>query len=100
MEVLAIGPLFGQFEPQLYDHNNQAKTPKGIEKQKLLNLSAHLIFTKGPSIFTTLLYKDLSPLFLEGVYDPLAGDMHLIGCRRANIEFDLDCLVETKVQNP
>ncbi|MED6110966.1 hypothetical protein PIB30_047963 [Stylosanthes scabra] len=46
----------------------------------------------------------VSPYFLEGVYDPLAGDMHLIGCRKvssndsSSVEHGLDCLVEVKVQ--
>ncbi|MED6110968.1 hypothetical protein PIB30_047965 [Stylosanthes scabra] len=38
------------------------------------------------------------PCFLEGVYDPLAGNMYLIGCRK--VSHGLDCLVEVKVQYP
>ena len=72
---------------------------------QILNISLHLIFNEGSSVFTIKQYRHLSPLFLEGVYDQLAGQMSLIGCRMVsnvstNVGHGLDCLVDVKVQYP
>ncbi|KAI4338185.1 hypothetical protein L6164_016529 [Bauhinia variegata] len=112
MEVLSLGPLFGRYMPSSPD-KNQAEMPVGTEKQKLnnfqlLNISVNLMYnylTKRPSVFAATYYRDFSTLFLEGVYDPLAGDMHLIGCRKVkdgsiNLERGFDCLVEAKIHYP
>ncbi|TKY73221.1 hypothetical protein E2542_SST01972 [Spatholobus suberectus] len=107
MDVFSLGPLFGPYVPWLCK-NDGAKKPAGTEKltnTQILNISLHLIFNEGPSVFTIKQYRHLSPLFLEGVYDPLAGQMYLIGCRMVsnvstNIGYGLDCLVDVKVQYP
>ncbi|KAK7327635.1 hypothetical protein VNO77_21719 [Canavalia gladiata] len=107
MDVFSLGPLFGPYIPWMCK-NDQAKKQAEVEKltnTQILNISLHLIFNEGSSVFTNQQYRHLSPLFLEGVYDPLAGQMYLIGCRMVsnvnnNVENGLDCLVEVKVQYP
>lgn len=42
-------------------------------------------------------------MFLEGIYDPVIGEMHLIGCRKVvvggtGVERGLDCLIEVEIQ--
>nr|KYP37947.1 hypothetical protein KK1_040838 [Cajanus cajan] len=96
MDVFSLGPVFGPHVP--------AGTEK-LTNTQLLNISSHLIFNEGSSVFTNQQYRHLSPLFLEGVYDPLAGEMYLIGCRMVsnmstNVGHGLDCLVDVKVQYP
>ncbi|KAB5552795.1 hypothetical protein DKX38_010106 [Salix brachista] len=50
-------------------------------------------------------YRNISQVFLEGIYDPVIGEMHLIGCRKVEIggtgvERGLDCLIEVEIQYP
>ncbi|RDX86637.1 hypothetical protein CR513_31997, partial [Mucuna pruriens] len=106
MDVFSLGPLFGPYVSK----NDGATKPAGAENftnTQILNISLHLIFNEGSSVFTIQQYRHLSPLFLEGVYDPLAGQMYLIGCRMVsisnvstNVGHGLDCLVDVKVQYP
>ncbi|KAL1289462.1 hypothetical protein HN51_057574 [Arachis hypogaea] len=81
MEVLSLGT----------SHQHERKNLFG---NPLLNISLHLTLSEG--------YWDENadsyPFFLEGVYDPLEGDMHLIGCRM--FSQGIDCLMEVKVQYP
>ncbi|KAJ6711746.1 PII URIDYLYLTRANSFERASE (DUF2921) [Salix purpurea] len=106
IEVLSLGPLFGRFwngsygdEETLY-HNEAQYT----EKQLLTNVSAQITLN-GEA------YSNFSVLFLEGLYDPPAGKMYLVGCRdvRASwnillesmdLEAGLDCLIEAIVSYP
>ncbi|KAG5149060.1 hypothetical protein AAZX31_06G200700 [Glycine max] len=103
MDVFSLGP----YVPWLRKDDGSKKQ---VETEKLtsiqiLNISLHLIFNEGSSVFTIKQYRHLSPLFLEGVYDQLAGQMSLIGCRMVsnvstNVGHGLDCLVDVKVQYP
>ncbi|KAK7411239.1 hypothetical protein VNO78_02672 [Psophocarpus tetragonolobus] len=107
MDVFSLGPLFGPYT-FLMCKNDGVKKPLGTENltnTQLLNISLHLIFNEGSSVFTIKQYTHLSPLFLEGVYDPLVGQMYLIGCRMVSnvstiVGHGLDCLVDVKVQYP
>ncbi|MED6110964.1 hypothetical protein PIB30_047961 [Stylosanthes scabra] len=72
------------------------------EEKNLINISLHLTFSERYLDESAVLF----PYFLEGVYDPLAGDMHLIGCRKvssndnSSVDHGLDCLLEVMVQYP
>ncbi|XP_015946250.1 uncharacterized protein LOC107471317 [Arachis duranensis] len=90
-----------QMEVLSLDTSYQHETTEPEEKN-LINISLHLAFSEGYLVESEVLY----PYFLEGVYDPLAGDMHLSGCRKvspndnSSFELALDCMVEVKVQYP
>lgn len=107
MEVFSLGSLFSPYVPRLSKNDGRRK-PTGTEKfttAEILDISLHLIFNERSSVFPIKQYKHLSPLFLEGVYDPLAGQMYLIGCRMVsnvstNVELGIDCLIDVKVQYP
>ncbi|CAK7356615.1 unnamed protein product [Dovyalis caffra] len=106
IEVLSLGPMFGRFwnvsyaDEEILLHNEAQYT----EKQLLMNVSAQITLD-GEA------YSNVSVLFLEGLYDPLAGKMYLVGCRdvRASwnilfesmdLEAGLDCLIEVIVSYP
>ncbi|KAG8487452.1 hypothetical protein CXB51_016218 [Gossypium anomalum] len=100
IKVLSLGPL-------LMDGNLRNKTV--ITKDELTscpfwNVSMHLAFKTEEELKKTI-YKDVSELSLEGVYDPSLGEMHLVGCRKAlvgsmGIERGQDCLISVKIQYP
>ncbi|MED6110963.1 hypothetical protein PIB30_047960, partial [Stylosanthes scabra] len=81
MEVLSLGT----------SHQHERKNLFGYP---LLNISLHLTISEGYWVKNA----DHYPIFLEGVYDPLEGDMHLIGC--GMLSYGQDCLMEVKVQYP
>ncbi|XP_057743185.1 uncharacterized protein LOC130961359 [Arachis stenosperma] len=72
------------------------------EEKNLFNISLHMTFSERYFDENAVTF----PYFLEGIYDSLAGDMYLIGCRKvssndkSSVEHGLDCLVEVKVQYP
>lgn len=76
------------------------------EKQLLLNVSAHLSL-----IGDFKEYKNVSSLFLEGLYNQRSGTMYMFGCRdvraswkilsdSADLEDGLDCQIEVSVSYP
>ncbi|KAK6912140.1 Protein of unknown function DUF2921 [Dillenia turbinata] len=108
LEILSIGPLFGPYllkgESTSGDGTPYNAKAEYTEKQLLLNVSAQLTLSRKS-------YSNFSMLFLEGLYDPRAGQMYLIGCRDAraswailfesmDLENGLDCLVEVVVSYP
>ncbi|XP_027086528.2 uncharacterized protein LOC113782175 [Coffea eugenioides] len=108
LEVLALGPLaMGRRNPWLHKDTAFSDNAVKVSKSEVLNVSLSLMFTQEPLKFTEKDYKNVSKLFLEGVYDPLAGEMYLIGCRRVtvqtstlNLERGFDCLIEVKIRYP
>ncbi|CDP05624.1 unnamed protein product [Coffea canephora] len=108
LEVLALGPLaMGRRSPRLHEHTAFSDNHVKVSKSEVLNVSLPLMFTQEPLKFTEKDYKNVSKLFLEGVYDPLAGEMYLIGCRRVtvqtstlNLERGYHCLIEVKILYP
>ncbi|KAK3026109.1 hypothetical protein RJ639_040781 [Escallonia herrerae] len=109
MEILSLGPLFGRYWASQNDSNTEEETPyrskaQYTEKQLLLNVSAQLSLIGKSN-------HNFSMLFVEGLYNPVAGKMYLIGCRdvRASwkilsesmdLEAGLDCLIEVVVSYP
>ncbi|KAG1335526.1 hypothetical protein COCNU_03G016450 [Cocos nucifera] len=109
MQILSLGSLFGR--SWAYPNISVSKgwtpaTTKAVstEKELLLNVSAEITLSGQP-------YSNVSVLYLEGLYNPVDGKMHLIGCRdvRASwkilfesmdLEDGLDCLIEVKVEYP
>ena len=107
IEVLSLGPLSGWHESNL-DKGNLRKKPvitkEDLTSCRFLNVSMHLVF-KNQKEHKQTTYKNVSELSLEGLYDPILGEMHLIGCREAlvesiGIERGQDCLIEVKIQYP
>ncbi|XVF84478.1 hypothetical protein PTKIN_Ptkin17bG0040100 [Pterospermum kingtungense] len=103
IEVLALGPLSGLYEPYM-DKRNLRKKPSITKDDRFLNVSMRLAFINQKDR-EQMTYKNVSELSLEGLYDSILGEMHLIGCRRAlvesvGIERGLDCLIEAKIQYP
>ncbi|KAJ6698616.1 FAMILY PROTEIN putative (DUF2921)-RELATED [Salix purpurea] len=109
VEVLSLGPLIRHFQEDGSEKSavNTAANVAFTSRQ-LLNVSAHLIFRelKGETQeFTMISYRNILQVFLEGIYDPVIGEMHLIGCRKVEIEGTgvergLDCLTEVEIQYP
>ncbi|KAJ4832117.1 hypothetical protein Tsubulata_032534 [Turnera subulata] len=105
MEVLSVGPLVGGFDKS---SSRLTSETASISDRQLFNVSAHLIFKEGKEEtreYTIASYKNISQLFLEGLYDSLAGEMYLIACRKlitsgSNTERGLDCLIEVNIQYP
>ncbi|ONK80795.1 uncharacterized protein A4U43_C01F21810 [Asparagus officinalis] len=109
LELLSLGSLFGRY----WAYHNESISPVSVqspskdtstERQLLLNVSAELTLSGEP-------YKNVSLLYLEGLYNPVDGRMYLIGCRdvRASwkilfesmdLEDGLDCLIEVKIEYP
>ncbi|KAL3535799.1 hypothetical protein ACH5RR_004260 [Cinchona calisaya] len=108
LEVLALGPLVSGRAPWLDEDSPPLENEVKMSKSEVLNVSLSLVFTGERLEFTDHKdYKNISKLFLEGLYDPLAGEMHLIGCRRItvdarnlNLERGFDCLIEVKIEYP
>lgn len=109
MEVLSLGPLIGHFHE---DGSNEVavNTTANVTftNRQLLNVSTHLVFRElkeETREFTMISYRNISQVFLEGIYDPVIGEMHLIGCRKVaiggtGVERGLDCLIEVEIQYP
>ncbi|KAJ4708358.1 DUF2921 family protein [Melia azedarach] len=91
VDVLSLGPLFGRYDPWFryvpwYKNSNPPLGAQAsLSNSQLLNVSMHLSFTKGRFSPTTS-FNNLSELYLEGLYDPLVGQMYLIGCRKVMVE--------------
>ncbi|KAJ6382246.1 hypothetical protein OIU77_030820 [Salix suchowensis] len=108
-EVLSLGPLIRHFQEDGSEKSavNTAANVTFTSRQ-LLNVSAHLIFRElkeETQEFTMICYRNISQVFLEGIYDPVIGEMHLIGCRKVvvggtGVERGLDCLIEVEIQYP
>lgn len=101
IDVLSLGLLFGRY----WSRPNQEKQiqEQAYSSTDAIKISGHLSIT-GKEFFNV-------SLFLEGLYDPVVGEMYLIGCRdvRAfpklsyngtNIDGGMDCQVEVKVKYP
>lgn len=104
MDMLSLGSFLGQYSPWLEKSNPPTGAPATLSKSQLLNGSMHLLFAKA-RFFPNIPYKNLSDLYLEGVYDPLVGHMYLIGCRKVliesvSLERGLDCLIEVNIEYP
>ncbi|OVA06533.1 Protein of unknown function DUF2921 [Macleaya cordata] len=107
MGILSLGPLFGRANGQMYASNlkqNSGRSEAEATKNQPLNVSAQLQFTENS-------YNKLSLLSLEGLYNPLAGEMYLICCRDVHgspkimlnsndLEDGRDCLIQAKIQYP
>lgn len=108
IEILSLGPLFGRYWPQLEKNSCKGKddtfhsNSSSTENTLPLNISAQLSLTGE-------LYSHILELFLEGIYEPFEGKMYLIGCRKVqeienfgyeklNLESNMDCLIEVKVE--
>lgn len=109
LELLSLGSLFGRY----WAFRNESVSPVPVpspsmdtstERQLLLNVSAEVTLSGEP-------YKNVSVLYLEGLYNPIDGKMYLIGCRDVrtswkilfesmDLEDGLDCLIEVKVEYP
>ncbi|KAJ6406923.1 hypothetical protein OIU84_010440 [Salix udensis] len=109
VEVLSLGPLIRHFHEdgsEKFAVNTAANVT--FTSRQLLNVSAHLIFRElkeETQEFTMISYRNISQVFLEGIYDPVIGEMHLIGCRKVvvggtGVERSLDCLIEVEIQYP
>ncbi|KAF9680670.1 hypothetical protein SADUNF_Sadunf06G0145800 [Salix dunnii] len=109
MEVLSLCPLIRHF-PEDGSKKVAVNTTANVTftNRQLLNVSTHLIFRElkeATQEFTMISYRNISQVFLEGIYDPVIGEMHLIGCRTVviggtGIERGLDCLIEVEIQYP
>lgn len=98
MDVLSVGHLLGLL---LKNSSPPTGAPASLSKSQLLNVSMHLLFIKA-QFSPSISYKNLSDLYLEGVYDPLVSQMYLIGCRKViiesvSLERGLDCLIEVNI---
>lgn len=109
MEILSIGPLFGHYWSSENGSNVTGETlfhsrSETTERQLLLNVSAELRVSGER-------YRNVSMLFLEGLYNPIDGKMYLVGCRdvraawsilfeSSDLKNGLDCLIEVKVEYP
>ncbi|KAJ8643258.1 hypothetical protein MRB53_005006 [Persea americana] len=109
MEILSIGPLFGRYWSSENTSTEREETlfhsrTETTERQILLNVSAELRITGER-------YRNVSMLFVEGLYNPIDGKMYLVGCRdvraswsvlfeSSDLENGLDCLIEAKVEYP
>ncbi|KAF4372420.1 hypothetical protein F8388_027093 [Cannabis sativa] len=113
MDILSVGPLFGRYFSR--NDSNFVSVEGGTEipfhtkaeyteNQLLLNVSAQLSVAGEE-------YKNISVLFLEGIYDQRVGKMYLVGCRdvRASweilhdsqdLEAGLDCFIDVIVSYP
>ncbi|KAJ0985637.1 hypothetical protein J5N97_003993 [Dioscorea zingiberensis] len=109
IEILSLDRLFGRY----WTYQNTSGTKElnpgstkdvSTERKLLLNVSAELALSGKP-------YRNVSVLYLEGLYNPVDGKMYLIGCRdvRASwkillesmdLEDGLDCLIEVKIEYP
>ncbi|KAA8541860.1 hypothetical protein F0562_023012 [Nyssa sinensis] len=104
-EVLSLGPLFGRHRPHLKHsckgEDTHANTDS-VECKLPLNISGLLTLTRNPN-------NHISKFFLEGLYDPLGGNMYLIGCRDVpesqkfinntmNLENQMDCSIQVKIE--
>ncbi|CAK7338233.1 unnamed protein product [Dovyalis caffra] len=109
MEVLSLGSLIGRFDED-GSKEVSVNTTANVTfiNRQLLNVSTHLIFRKfkeATQEFSMISYKNISQMFLEGIYEPAIGEMHLIGCRKVvtggtGIERGLDCLIKVEIQYP
>ncbi|XP_039020004.1 uncharacterized protein LOC120151690 [Hibiscus syriacus] len=107
IQVLSLGPLSGWSEPNFVKGNLCRKpdiSKDDLTSCRFWNVSMHLAFSNMREYKQTT-YKNISELYLEGVYDPIMGEMHLIGCRKASvasvsIERGQDCLISVKIQYP
>ncbi|OMO57953.1 hypothetical protein COLO4_34968 [Corchorus olitorius] len=108
VEVLSLGPiLLGQYDPtsdKRMGRNEPIITIEDFTRSRFLNVSMHLVFRTNERLIQTN-YKNISELFMEGLYDTTLGEMHLIGCRKAlvesiGIERGQDCMIEVKIQYP
>ena len=112
LELLSLGSLFGRYwafknesiESIAKESVSSPLKDTSTERKLLLNVSAELSIS-GQS------YKNVSVLYLEGLYNPVDGKMYLIGCRDVrtswkilfesmDLEDGLDCLVEVKIDYP
>lgn len=109
MEILSLNSLLGRYwsfrnESVAKDSVSSLSEDASTERQLLLNVSAELTLSGEP-------YKNVSVLYLEGLYNPIDGKLYAIGCRdvRASwkilyesmdLEDGLDCSVEVKVKYP
>ncbi|OMO57956.1 hypothetical protein COLO4_34971 [Corchorus olitorius] len=108
IEVLSLGPLLGWYDPTMDKQNQRNKpviTNEDLRSSRFLNVSMHMMFTTEKRRRIPVPYKNISELSLEGLYDPVSGEMNLIGCRKAlidsiGIERGQDCLIEVKIQYP
>ncbi|XP_028074037.1 uncharacterized protein LOC114276452 [Camellia sinensis] len=105
VEVLSLGPVFGRYAPLLYKDGSSVSDQAELTKSEVRNVSLHLMLTEAPLRFSGKSNKDISKLFLEGLYDPVVGEMYLIGCRKVmvesiNIERGLDCSMNVKIEYP
>ncbi|XP_039018606.1 uncharacterized protein LOC120149960 [Hibiscus syriacus] len=107
LELFTLGPLYGWSEPNLMKGNLRKKpviTKDDLTSCRFLNVSVHLTF-KTEKEYKQTTYKNVSELSLEGLYDPIFGEMHLIACRKAlvasiGLERGQDCLITVKIQYP
>uniref|UniRef100_A0A7N0TGC0 RING-type E3 ubiquitin transferase n=1 Tax=Kalanchoe fedtschenkoi TaxID=63787 RepID=A0A7N0TGC0_KALFE len=95
LEVLSLGPFLGNAKTWYIDSIKPIS--KGAEdtvtNHQLLNVSLHLTFPDAP-------VRNISSLFLEGLYDSVVGEMYLTGCREVTSKGGLDCSIEAKIQYP
>ncbi|XP_059636194.1 uncharacterized protein LOC132278419 [Cornus florida] len=99
-EVLSLGPLVGRYTPRSYKDGSPVNAQVELTSSDRLNVSLHLKFGEDNKP-----YKSEARMFLEGLYDPLVGEMYLIACAKAmaesiNIESGLDCSTEVKIEYP
>ncbi|CAK9154435.1 unnamed protein product [Ilex paraguariensis] len=100
--VLSMGSLFGRYWPRSHQEKVEYDQPFHPIAEPI-EISGHLSITGEQ-------FHNLS-LFFEGLYDPVVGQMYMIGCRdvRAfqnsilngtNLEGGMDSLDEVRVQYP
>ncbi|KAK2967767.1 hypothetical protein RJ640_029663 [Escallonia rubra] len=103
INVLSLGPLLGRYDHLVYRDGSLVGAPADISKSAALNVSLDLVFIEAPIKLREKSYNHVEKLYLEGLYDPLAGEMYLIGCRKVvvesvNVERGLDCLIDVKIE--
>ncbi|CAI9100244.1 OLC1v1037197C1 [Oldenlandia corymbosa var. corymbosa] len=79
LDVLTLGPIISGDNLWLYWNWNSSKYEVNMSKSEVLNISLSLTFTEGPIKYEEITYKNISTLFLEGLYHVAIGEMHLIG---------------------
>ncbi|KAJ3694176.1 hypothetical protein LUZ60_009656 [Juncus effusus] len=107
LEILSLGSLIGRYK-------NVSGPGTGTEgfKPVPVTTEAHLLLNvSGELTISGDLYKNISVLNLEGIYNPIDGKMYLIACRdmiassqvlsdSTDLDAGKDCLIEVKVEYP
>ncbi|KAL0562035.1 hypothetical protein IC582_002483 [Cucumis melo] len=109
IDMISVGSILGRDWSGLNSSYSDVEAPyhvmpESTQKQLLVNVSALLSISEQTD-------SNFSALFVEGIYDPPAGKMYLVGCRDVrsswkvmfdsmDLEDGLDCQIEVIVSYP